>query len=281
MPATVLCGVSGWTRNDWTPAIFPAHPEQGFHPLEFLAERVDAIEIDQSFDAPIRPELARVWLMKVAHNARFQFTVQLGREFTHGRSLPPDAVKQFKEGLWPLYRARRLGALVMRFPWDFRFSKENRDFLVEVRRNFHEFPLVAELRHATWTYDEALGALIDHRIGFVNIDQPAAPAATPPRPFMTSPVGYVRLLGRGGSDWTSEAQAADYLYSPQELGGWQGRIDRIAEYTSSCIVIAANGAGGKGVVNAMQLRKATADPIRRPAGRVEAYAPARPVRRVA
>ena len=57
----------------------------------------------------------------------------------------------------------------MQFPWSFRFTSENRAFLIDLRRTFHEFPLVAELRHASWLADEAKGTLIDYKIGFCNI----------------------------------------------------------------------------------------------------------------
>ena len=79
-------------------------------------------------------------------------------------------------------------------------------------------------------------------------------ARLPPNAIITSPVGYVRLLGRKGDDWTDEQTAADYLYTPPELGAWQSRIERLRQYTSATFVIAANHPGGKAAINAMQLR---------------------------
>jgi uncharacterized protein YecE (DUF72 family) len=154
----------------------------------------------------------------------------------------------------------------MRFPWSYRFTKENRDFLIELRRAFHEFPLVAEMRHASWMLDEALGTLMDYRIGFCNVDQPRGVRATPPDAIITSPVGYVRLLGRNGDDWTAEETAADYLYTPQELGAWQPRIERLRAHTNATFVVTANHTGGKAVVNALQLKRMlheTTSPLRR------------------
>jgi uncharacterized protein YecE (DUF72 family) len=178
----------------------------------------------------------------------------LGRQFIYERQLDPASIGAFKDGLWPLRNAGKLGCLLMRFPWAFRFTKENRDFLIELRRAFHEFPLVAEMRHASWTLDEALGTLMDYRIGFCNVDQPLGARAMSPGAIITSPISYVRLLGRKGEDWTREEVAADYLYSPQELGLWQDRIERLRAHTTATFVVAANHAGGKAAVNAMQLK---------------------------
>lgn len=267
MPGSLRCGTSGWLHPGWTSVIYPSNPPRGFHPLEFLSERLDLVEIDASFTNPLRPELSKLWLSRVAHRPDFQFTALLGRQFTHERQLEPVAIREFKEGLWPFLHARKFGCLLMRFPWSFRFTSENRAFMIELRRTFHEFPLAAEMRHSSWMMDEALGTLMDYKIGFCNVDQPVGARAMAPNAIITSPVGYVRLLGRKGDDWTDDQAAADYLYTSPELGAWQSRIDRLRQYTSATFVVAANHPGGKAAINAMQLRamllETTAPPRRR------------------
>lgn len=268
MPGSLRCGTSGWLHAGWNSVIYPTHPPRGFHPLEFLSRHLDLLEIDSTFTRPLRPEVAKLWLSKVSQRPDFRFTAILQQRFTHDRDLDPAAIREFKDGLWPLAAARRFGCLLMRFPWSFRFTPENRDFVVELRRAFHEFPLAAEMRHASWMADEALGVLMDYRIGFCNVDQPGGARAMPPNAIITSPVGYVRLLGRKGGDWTDEQTAAHYLYTPPELGAWQDRIERLRHFTSATFVVAANHPGGKAAVNAMQLqamlREAPAAPRRRP-----------------
>jgi uncharacterized protein YecE (DUF72 family) len=269
------CGTSGWTHRDWDSVVYPALKPAGFHALEFLAERLDMVEIDSSFDRPLRPELSKLWLRKVERRPDFRFTAILGREFTFDRRLEPAAIAKFKEGLWPLRAAGKLGCLLMRFPWSFRFTPENRDFLIEVRRSFHEFPLVAELRHSSWTLDEALGVLMDYRVGYCNVDQPSGLRAAPPDALITSPIGYVRFLGRAAADWTRDDLAADYLYSPRELACWQERLERLRAHTTASFVVTANHPGGKAVINAMQLRSMLGEattPLRR---RVPAMPPRR------
>ena len=116
---------------------------------ELLARTSDVAEVNNSFYQALKPEIVRLWMRKVELNPRFQFTAKLHQQFTHHRILDNGEIAAFKEGLWPLLRARKLGALLMQFPWAFRFTAENhREFLIRLRRAFHEFPLVAEMRHA-------------------------------------------------------------------------------------------------------------------------------------
>jgi len=251
---------------------------RGFHPLEDISRYFDAVEINTTFYQSIRPEIARLWLRKVSHNPKFMFTAKLGRQFTHDRSIVPADVSHFKEGLWPMLRARKLGCLLMQFPWTFRYTGENREHLIALRRAFHEFPLVAEMRHSSWLHEEALGTLIDYRVGFVNIDQAPYTKAMPPASQLTSAIGYVRLHGRNPQDWQREfgragkpTSAHDYLYSREELLEWKPRVEHLQRHAANTFVFANNDVGGKSVVNALQLalmlgdqrRVAPADLVRR------------------
>lgn len=251
----VCCGPSGWSSVS---EVFGSAPKR--HPLEFVAQHFDAVEIHDSFNEPIRPEVSRVWLKKVSGNSAFQFTAKLHRRFTHDRVLDAAEVAAFKEGLWPLLRAGRFGCLLMQFPWSFRYTKENREFFIRLRRTFHEFPLAAEMRHASWMTDEAVGTFIDARVAFCNIDQPSYTKAMPPTSFLTSSVGYVRLHGRNAFNWFGEERSAarghryDYLYSDSELSEWKSRIQRIIGFAARTFVITNNDAGSKALINALQLR---------------------------
>ena len=258
---SIRVGPSGWDHPDWNGVVFPRAKARKFHPLELLACYFDTVEISSTFLAPVRPEISRLWLAKVSHNPNFRFTACLGRRFTHERVLAPSEVGAFKDGLWPVLQAGRFGQLVLQFPWSFRFTEENREFLIRLRRSFHEFPMAVELRHASWMADEALGTLIDYRLGFVNIDQPPYVRAMPPTSFVTAPFGSIRLHGRNPRFWRDEFESGesvgtpgDFLYSPAELEEWKARIEHVAEYAATTYVVATNSSGGRSVVNALQLQ---------------------------
>jgi uncharacterized protein YecE (DUF72 family) len=259
-------GSAGWSYPHWQGIVYPQVRQTGFHPLELLAKHIGVVEINSSFYQPLKPEVVRLWIKQVQAHDDFQFTAKLYQRFTHARILEDSEVGKFKEGLWPLLQARKLGAVLMQFPWSFRFTAENREFFIRLRRAFHEFPLVAEMRHSSWMSEDAIGTFLDYRVGFCNIDQPEYTSAMPPTSFLTSPVGYVRLHGRnprnalGAYDRNSFNQSAnrlrqhDYLYSEAELAEWADRIRHIGRYADSMFVILNNDAGGKSIVNALQLQ---------------------------
>ena len=124
---------------------------------------LDLVEVTSSQRMPVRAATAAKW-----SQAPVQYVVRLGRQFTEQRLMATTAVAVFKEGLWPLLRARKLAALLLRFPPDFAFQRANRDHLLALRRAFHEFPLVVEAPHESWLEDEAQAVLIDHRMAFAN-----------------------------------------------------------------------------------------------------------------
>lgn len=255
------CGTAGWVYPDWNTIVYPRPRQRGFHALEYLAEYFDAVEINTSFYRPPRAEVSRLWVDRVSANPSFLFTAKLGRRFTHERVLEPGEVAAFKEGIWPILKAGRLGCVLMQFPWSFRFTVENREFFIRLRRLFHEFPLVAEMRHSSWLLDEALGTFIDYRVGFCNIDQPEHVKTMPPSAALTAPIAYFRLHGRSGAGWTREfngeapnGRGGNYLYSQAELAAWKVRIDRIAPHAARTFVTFTNDAGGRSVVNALQLQ---------------------------
>jgi uncharacterized protein YecE (DUF72 family) len=249
-------GPSGFLYPEWKGLVFPKAASVKRHALSTLSSYLDMVEIEVTAERALRPETAQVWLSAVRDNPRFEFTALLGRAFTHDRRLDPAAVIGWKQGLMPLLRERRLGAVVMQFPWGFRYTKENREFLIELRRAFHEFPLVAEFRHDSWSRDEGLGTLIDYHVGLVNVDQPEYFRAMPPSALLTAPVAYVRLHGRKGRELAQDFSSSalpPYLYNRAELEDWKPRIERLAAHAARTYVVATNAHGARSVVNTLQL----------------------------
>jgi len=80
----------------------------------------------------------------------------------------------------------------------------DREYLVGLHRRFREYPLVLEVRHASWAMPEVLDLLAELDIGLCNIDQPLFKRSIKPGAEATSPVGYVRLHGRNYQTWFAE-----------------------------------------------------------------------------
>ena len=258
MATSLRIGTAGWAYPHWNGIVYP---KAGVHPLQVLAGQFDVVEINTSFYQALKPELAALWVKKVESNPQFRFTAKMNQRFTHARVIEESEVRAFKDGLRPLLQARKLGALLMQFPWSFKFTAENREFFIKLRRAFSEFPLVAEMRHSSWMAEEAVGTFLDYRVGFCNIDQPEYTRAMPPTAFLTSEIGYVRMHGRnpqnslGAYDRSApRGRQHDYLYSEAELAAWAKRIERIGQFADSMFVIFNNDASAKSVVNALELQ---------------------------
>jgi uncharacterized protein YecE (DUF72 family) len=242
----LFCGPSGWAHAQWNGLFYPNSKSKDFHQLEFLSRFFNTVELSASFYQPLRPELSQLWARQVRRNPDFRFTARLWKKFSWERQIDSKDVAVFRDGLKPLEDAGVLGALLMQFPANFRFTAENRTFLIALRRAFRGLPLVAELRHSTWMEEDALATLIDYHIGFCNIDQPDHSRAMPPTAFLTSSVGYVRLCGRDA--------AAPYQYSEEELSEWVHRVRKVHRYSKNTFVVFGNDSGAKSLVNSFQMK---------------------------
>lgn len=269
MPNRIRIGPAGWSYNDWKGVVYPASAEPKFDQLAYLAKFFDTIEINSSFYRPPTPSTTGSWVKRVAHNPGFTFTAKLHRVFTHERREATEADERaFREGIDPLAEAGKLGALLIQFPWSFKNTAEERAYLEKLLHRFKEYPLVIEIRHASWNTPAIYETLEQRGVGICNIDQPLFRQSVRPSALTTAPVGYVRLHGRNYQNWFREEapreERYNYLYSLEELEPWIARIKEVVAQTTETYVITNNHFLGKAVVNALEI-KATLEERRVPA----------------
>lgn len=258
-PRRILVGPAGWSYADWKGIVYPSHRARGFHEAEFLARYFDTIEINTSFYQPARPELCIHWLEQVAGNPRFLFTAKLWKKFTHETGAGPEDVAAVREGFDILAGSNRLGAVLLQFPFSFHNTEENFSRLENLAKEFVVYPLVVEVRHASWMVAPFFDWLRERGIGFCNIDQPIIGKSVKPSERATSRVGYVRLHGRRYDTWFSDdpetppSERYNYLYTEEELAPWSERIQKTSENSETTFVITNNHFEGKSIVNALEL----------------------------
>ena len=289
MPDNIFFGTAGWAYKDWEGIVYPPELKQRKqHPLEYLAQFVDVVEINTSFYGHIRPELGKLWCVRAAAaNPNFLFTAKLHRSFTHSpvavieatsastiKPTDDDEIKA-KEGLDTLASERRLGALLIQFPVSFKNTDENRDYLEWLLRQFIEYPRVVEVRHASWNNPETLRYFMQKNVAFCNIDQPVIGQSLAPTQHVTSEIGYVRLHGRNYDQWfdcDNRNDRYNYLYTTKELETWKGKIASIAEKSKVTFVVANNHFQGKAAANALELKHmVTGGPVKVPEPLVRRY----------
>ncbi len=241
--------------------VYPQKPGKAFDPLEYLARFFDTIEINSSFYRPPVPTTTKSWATRVAENKNFVFTAKLHRVFTHerGKATKKDE-KEYRQGMDVLAKAGKLGSVLLQFPWSFKNTPDDRIYLGNLLEKFSDYPLVLEVRHASWNTPDVYEWLEERGVGICNIDQPIFKKSIRPQAFTTSPVGYVRLHGRNYKDWFRDKaqphERYDYLYSVDELDPWLVRIKEVAKQSRETYVITNNHFRGKGVVNATEINAA-------------------------
>jgi uncharacterized protein YecE (DUF72 family) len=267
----IRIGTAGWSYKDWDGIFYPPGMQhRKVHPLEYLARFFDVTEINNSFYAPIKPQVAKLWCRRVAEvNPRFLFTAKLYRAFTHSpisvmeptsaaTIRPTDADEALtREGLDALATEARLGALLIQFPISFKNTSLNREYLERLLRQFIEYPRVVEVRDSTWNNADTLAAFGQKNVAFCNLDQPLLGKSLAPTEHVTAPLAYVRLHGRNYDQWFDSDNRNDrynYLYKENELTGWKQRIENIAGKARTTYVITNNHFESKAGVNAMELK---------------------------
>ena len=253
-------GPAGWDYPDWKGVVYPRPAPRGFDPLAHLARFFDAVEVNSTFYRPQRPEVARAWCERIADRPRFRFTAKLWQRLTHQReAYGDDEVKQARAALDALAEERRLGAVLLQFPWSFRRDVPALEWLRDLAGALAGLPLVVEVRHASWNVPETYAELAERGLGFVNVDQPLFRSSLAPSAVATARVGYVRVHGRNYKDWFREGAGRDarydYLYTPEELQPWAERTRALASEVGveDVYVVTNNHFRGQAVANAAML----------------------------
>ena len=257
----IRIGPAGWSYKDWEGVVYPQKPGKKFDPLEYLSRFFTTIEINSSFYRPPAVSTTKSWVNRVAGNKQFAFTAKLNRVFTHerGKATKQDE-KDFRTGIEVLAKARKLGSVLLQFPWSFKNTADERAYLAKLLERFKDYPLVVEVRHTSWNNEEVYEWFEERGVGICNIDQPVFAKSIKPAALTTSRVGYVRLHGRNYQNWFRDKAPRDerynYLYSIEQLDPWIDRIKQLSKHTRETYVITNNHFRGQAIVNALEIKAA-------------------------
>jgi uncharacterized protein YecE (DUF72 family) len=258
--ATVRYGPAGWDYKDWMGTVYPTGQGRAFDRLTYLAKFFDTVEINSTFYRPPTAEVAKRWAERVADNPRFRFTAKLYRRFTHERqtSFTQAEVAESRAAFEALAESKKLGGVLLQFPWSYRRTEENEEWLSDVLDAFGDFPLCVEVRHASWDATDFFARLSERGVGVVNIDQPLFHDSIRPSARATSPLGYIRVHGRNYKEWFQKNRAPgeryNYLYRADELRPWAERAKQLSEDVKELYIVTNNHMRGKAPANALQLQ---------------------------
>ncbi len=258
--AKYYVGTAGWSYEDWDGIVYPVRKGAGFHALSFLADFINVVEVNSTFYRPAPPAMVRSWLKKIENRPDFMLALKLTQPFTHAREgFGRKDVDDVKIAADLVRLQGRLAALLVQFPWSFRNSPQNTDYIVRLLVLFAGYPLAVEVRHSSWDTSAFYDVLGANGAAFCNIDQPLFEDSIKPSAVSTNPdFAYVRLHGRNYKNWfradAGRDDRYDYLYAKDELEDWVTRIKDLGSKSGKVYVITNNHYRGQAMANALQIR---------------------------
>ena len=249
----IKIGTCGFSYPEWKGPFYPEKlPPQQM--LAYYARHFSAVEINSTY-YHIPPARNMAAMAKRAEG-RVEFAVKAHQDMTHSRDRYAGALPRFCEAIGPLREAGRLGCVLAQFPFSFKASPENAEFLRRVAGDLTPDPVVVEFRHGSWITEDTFGLLKDLGLAYCAVDEPRLPNLPPPVVRVTASPAYLRFHGRNREKWWIHAEAwerYDYLYTEAELSEWLPRIRSLAAGAETCFVFFNNHARGQAVANAAML----------------------------
>jgi uncharacterized protein YecE (DUF72 family) len=199
----------------------------------------------------------------------FLFTVKLWQKFTHPKmfekatgdiaAISQDDISLFRQGIEPLVRAGKLGALLAQFPPSFTNDGYGKQMLQALITHFGEYHLVVELRHKSWSDDPATAKLLQEgKAAWVQIDEPKFSFSLADNVPQTSDLAYFRFHGRNKDMWWKGDVETRYcyLYSADEIKELAEKVMTTSANSGSSFVFFNNHWRAYAPRNAVDMMKA-------------------------
>jgi len=180
----IRTGTSGYSFKEWKGSFYPEKLPAA-EMLSYYAERLSAVEINNTFYRMPKREVVEAWAAQVPE--RFRFAIKVSQRITHRKRLKEveEEVDYLLDQLAPL--GAKLGVLLVQLPPNARKNLERLERFLEhlgarARAAF-------EFRHESWEDDEVLACLRERGAAWVTSETEEGGAAL----HDTAPFGYLRL----------------------------------------------------------------------------------------
>ncbi|NPV81364.1 MAG: DUF72 domain-containing protein [Firmicutes bacterium] len=252
----ILVGTSGFSYRDWVGEFYPEGTKPG-DMLYYYARHFPVVELDFSYYA--MPSARTMSSLDRKTPEGFLFCIKAHKSMTHeiNQEKPQDAFLQFLDGIAPIIQANKLGCILLQFPWGFKNTPENIDYVRRLPDFLPNLPLIVEFRNISWFRGNIFTILRSEGLGFCIVDEPRLKGLVPPIVKVTSRISYVRFHGRNAEKWWKHTEAWErynYLYSEEELKEWVPRIKHLDSLTEITFVFFNNCHAGHAVRNALMLQ---------------------------
>ncbi|MCL2276834.1 MAG: DUF72 domain-containing protein [Treponema sp.] len=262
----IIVGTSGYSYKEWVGPFYPENTKQADY-LAFYAGRFETVELNFSYYAmPASEQLRR---MLETDNSQQAVSQQAARNLTYSikahqsltHKIDPakwrDEAKTYLTAIEPLLEAGRLDAVLIQFPFSFRYEADNRRHLANLLTEFSGAPVAVEFRNNEWNSNRVIDEFKKRNVAYVSTDSPDIKGLPNVLDVSTSSISYFRLHGRNEKNWwdSDSRSRYDYLYNDEELKGAAERVRRMAVKADKALVYFNNHARGQAVKNAQSLKK--------------------------
>ncbi|MEX2547225.1 MAG: DUF72 domain-containing protein [Chloroflexota bacterium] len=235
----LLVGTSGFAYPDWAPLFYPAGTRADSL-LRHYAERLPAVELNNTFYQQPRPEAVAAWLAATPPDFRFAVKAQRGGSMRALGSAARETVAWLTQPY--LAFGDRLGCVLYRVPDRIQRDDERLTGLLDAWPA--AMPLTAEFQDASWHTDEVYDLLRAHGAALCATDLDDAD-----QPDLRLTGGHMYLRLRRTS------------YSDAELSTWAERLDAFLADGIDCYVFFRHDESGESALRASALL-ATLEPDR-------------------
>ncbi|WP_448535750.1 DUF72 domain-containing protein [Pseudothermotoga sp.] len=254
----IYIGTSGYSFSDWIGEVYPEGMSKS-DMLKYYASvwRFNAVELNFTYYA--LPTYKTIVSMLRKTPSDFVFSVKLPASVTHeawkSNTFPEEDVEKTLRALTPMFEEGRLKMLLAQFPYSFRDTPSNRQYLQLLRERI-DAPVAIEFRHASWNNESSYELLKTCGFTFVIVDEPNLRDLFPYVPKVTNAVAYFRFHGRN-RDWFNapEGERYNYKYNDEEISIFAGDVSRISQRVVDTFVFFNNCYRGNAVRDAMKLRQ--------------------------
>jgi len=247
----IKIGTSGYSFDDWKGPFYPNDIKKG-KMLDYYVNYFPTVEINSTYYGIPHPAVMANIEKKSPQD--FEFIVKTPNTVTHKRKEITEAIKQFAECIRPMQESGKLKGLLAQFPYSFKFSRDNLDYIRYCRDVLKPHNLFVEFRHDSWINRIMYDAFKENGIGYVAVDEPPLRGLLKPELFNTTDTAYIRMHGRNSEQWWSGgALRYDYDYSEKELDEWKKKIEKLKEKAKKLYVFFNNCHLGQAVKNAREM----------------------------
>lgn len=252
LSSIIKVGTSGYSFEDWRGTFYPVDIDKGAM-LAFYTQYFDTVEVNATYYRILPPVVFERMAERTPDH--FEFMVKAHQATTH-EGKDEKVVGTFRESIVPLVDSGKLCGVLAQFPFRFRNTPENQEYLRRCRERMPDVPYFVEFRHRSWLTPEVGELLREHQLGFVSVDEPKLEGLLPSRATVTTDTGYIRLHGRNAATWWQGGpERYDYSYSEEELKAWVERIKRLIEKARKVYVFFNNCHNGQAAQNAKTMKK--------------------------